>query len=192
MLEDRVNERTAKLEELNIELQKLADRDGLTGVSNRRAGDAYLSDVWMRLRRQSQPLSLIMLDVDHFKLFNDTYGHQIGDDCLIRVAHTLQSQLQRATDMLVRFGGEEFMLILPDTDNKGAIQVAENARRAVEALGIRHEYSTPRNSVTVSVGYATMVPNARNRADQLIQAADAALYQAKQRGRNQICAGQEG
>ena len=146
----------------------------------------------MRLRRQSQPLSLIMLDVDHFKLFNDTYGHQIGDDCLIRVAHTLQTQLQRATDMLVRFGGEEFMLILPDTDSKGAIQVAENARLAIEALGIRHEYSTPRDSVTVSVGYATMVPNARNRADQLIQAADAALYKAKQRGRNQICAGQEG
>ena len=192
ILEDRVNERTAKLEELNTELQKLADRDGLTGVANRRAGDAYLSDVWMRLRRQSQPLSLIMLDVDHFKLFNDTYGHQIGDDCLIRVAHTLQTQLQRATDMLVRFGGEEFMLILPDTDSQGAIQVAENARLAIEALGIRHEYSTPRANVTVSVGYATMVPNARNRADQLIQAADAALYKAKQRGRNQICAGQEG
>lgn len=189
ILEEKVIERTAKLEELNKELQKLADRDGLTGIANRRAGDTYLSDVWVRLRRQSQPLSLIMLDVDHFKLFNDTYGHQVGDDCLIQVAHTLQAQLQRATDMLVRFGGEEFMLILPDTDSNGAIQVAENARRAIEALAIRHEYSTPRDRVTVSVGYATLVPDAHNRADQLIHAADAALYKAKLGGRNRIWSG---
>ncbi|MBL4833091.1 MAG: diguanylate cyclase [Pseudomonas sp.] len=190
LLEEKVIERTAKLEELNKELQMLADRDGLTGIANRRAGDAHLKDAWVRLRRQSQPLSVIMLDVDHFKLYNDTYGHQLGDECLIKVAHTLQAQLQRATDMLVRFGGEEFMLILPDTDRDGAIQVAENARQAVEALGIKHERSMPRDRVTVSVGYATMVPDADNSTDQLIHAADAALYRAKQSGRNQICAGE--
>ena len=186
ILEDKVVERTAKLEELNKELQSLADRDGLTGVANRRAGDAYLKEVWLRLRRQPQPLSLIMLDVDHFKLFNDNYGHQMGDDCLIKVTQAIQAQLQRSTDMLVRYGGEEFMLILPDTDSSGAIQVAENARSAVEALGIRHEHSTPSNRVTVSVGYATMVPSAPSGADQLIYAADAALYKAKQKGRNRI------
>ncbi|SDT96268.1 diguanylate cyclase domain-containing protein [Halopseudomonas salegens] len=185
-LEEKVVERTAKLEELNKELQRLADRDGLTGVANRRSGDAYLKDTWLRLRRQPQPLSVIMLDVDHFKLFNDNYGHQMGDDCLIRIARALQTALQRSTDMVARYGGEEFILILPDTDNSGAIQVAENARQAVEALGIRHEHSTTRDRITVSVGYATMTPDEKSSAEELVYAADAALYKAKQSGRNRI------
>ncbi|MFN3581290.1 MAG: diguanylate cyclase domain-containing protein [Pseudomonas sp.] len=185
-LEEKVVERTAKLEELNRELQRLADRDGLTGVANRRSGDAYLKDCWLRRRRQPQPLSVIMLDVDHFKLFNDNYGHQMGDDCLIRVAKALQDALQRSTDMVARYGGEEFMLILPDTDSSGAIQVAENARQAVEALGIRHDHSTTRDRVTVSVGYATMGPNEQRSIEELVYAADSALYKAKQSGRNRI------
>jgi len=185
-LEEKVVERTAELEELNEELQRLADRDGLTGVANRRSGDAYLKDTWLRLRRQPQPLSLVMLDVDHFKRFNDNYGHQMGDDCLIRVAETLQAQLQRSTDMVVRYGGEEFMLILPNTDGDGAIQVAENARLAIEALDIRHEHSDTRDRITVSVGFATIVPDAKSSHDELVFAADEALYKAKESGRNRI------
>lgn len=186
ILEEKVVERTAELEKLNEELQRLADRDGLTGVANRRSGDAYLKDTWLRLRRQPQPLSVIMLDVDHFKHFNDNYGHQMGDDCLIRVAETLQGQLQRSTDMVARYGGEEFMLILPNTDENGALQVAENARLAIEALDIRHDHSTARDCITVSVGCATIVPDEKSSLDELVFAADEALYKAKESGRNRI------
>ncbi len=185
-LEEKVIERTAELEALNEELQRLADRDGLTGVANRRSGDAYLKDTWLRLRRHPQPLSVVMLDVDHFKRFNDNYGHQMGDDCLIRVAETLQTQLQRSTDMVVRYGGEEFMLILPNTDETGAIRVAENARHAIEALGIRHDHSSTHNRITVSVGHATVIPNDKSSLEELIYAADEALYKAKENGRNRI------
>lgn len=186
LLEEKVVERTAELEELNEELQRLADRDGLTGVANRRSGDAYLKDTWLRLRRQPQPLSVVMLDVDHFKHFNDNYGHQMGDECLIRVAETLQAQLQRSTDMVARYGGEEFILILPNTDENGAIQVAENARVAIEALDIRHDHSTARDCITVSVGCATIVPDDKSSLEELVFAADAALYKAKESGRNRI------
>ena len=185
-LEEKVVKRTAELESLNLELQRLADRDGLTGVANRRSGDAYLKEHWLRLRRESQPLSVVMLDVDYFKYFNDTYGHQKGDDCLIHVARTLESQLQRSTDMVVRYGGEEFMLILPNTDSSGALKVAENTRLAVEALNIRHPQSSVSNRITVSVGSATTQPGDQNSIEELIYAADQALYRAKQSGRNQV------
>lgn len=185
-LEEKVVERTAELEKLNEELQRLADRDGLTGVANRRSGDAYLKDNWLRLRRQQQPLSVVMLDVDHFKPFNDNYGHQMGDDCLIRIAQTLQAQMQRSTDMVARYGGEEFMMILPNTESDGARQVAENARLAIEALGIRHDHSPTWDRVTVSVGFATVVPDEKGTLEELVFSADGALYKAKQGGRNRI------
>jgi len=185
-LEEKVTERTARLEQLNRELQGLADRDGLTGVANRRRGDAYLEEMWMRLRRDKQPLSVIMLDVDHFKAYNDNYGHQTGDDCLVAVAGTVRDQLHRPADMLARYGGEEFMLILPGTDHDGVIQMAEKIRSAVEALGIVHEHSTVGAVVTVSVGTATMVPSAAGDTEQLLREADIALYRAKRMGRNQV------
>lgn len=185
-LEEKVAKRTNELETLNLELQRLADRDGLTGVANRRSGDAYLKDHWLRLRRESRPLSVVMLDVDYFKNFNDTYGHQKGDDCLIRVARTLEGQLQRSTDLVARFGGEEFILILPNTDSNGALKVAENARLAIEALDIKHRQSSVSDRITVSVGSATTQPGERNSIEELIYAADQALYKAKQSGRNQV------
>ncbi|MBP0049871.1 diguanylate cyclase [Marinobacterium sp. AK62] len=185
-LEDKVAERTAELETLNKELQRLADRDGLTGVANRRSGDAYLQDTWLRLRREGKPLSVIMLDVDHFKGFNDHYGHQLGDDCLIQVAQALEAQLQRSTDLVVRYGGEEFMLILPNTDTDGALQVAENVRLGVQALGVAHEQSSTAEEVTVSVGCATCIPDDHGTTEQLVYAADQALYKAKQSGRNRV------
>lgn len=186
LLEEKVAERTAELEELNEELQRLADHDGLTGVANRRSGDAFLQDSWLRLRRQNQPLSVVMIDVDHFKAFNDGYGHQQGDDCLIKVAEALKTQMQRSGDMVARYGGEEFILILPNTDSDGAIQVAENVRLAVEAQGMEHNQSPTADHVTVSVGCATTVPNEHNSIEQLVYAADQALYKAKQSGRNRV------
>ncbi|MEJ2394507.1 MAG: diguanylate cyclase [Candidatus Thiodiazotropha sp.] len=185
-LEEKVVERTARLKQLNTELQGLVDRDGLTGVANRRRGDAYLEEVWTRQRRQKQPLSIIMLDVDHFKAFNDNYGHQAGDDCLTAVAETAQAQLLRPDDLIARYGGEEFMLILPNTDSDGAARVGEKVRRAVEVLAITHAHSSAASVVTVSAGTATLVPDKEEGAEHLLREADIALYRAKRMGRNQV------
>ncbi len=185
-LEEKVTERTMRLEQLNNELQSLVDCDGLTGVANRRRGDQYLAEVWVRLRRENQPLSLIMLDVDHFKAYNDNYGHQEGDVCLVKVATTAETQLQRPSDLLARYGGEEFMLILPNTDHEGVIQVGEKVRRAIEELAITHDHSTAASVVTVSMGAATVIPNKNGATESLLREADTALYRAKKLGRNQL------
>ncbi|MBV1787617.1 diguanylate cyclase [Marinobacterium sp. D7] len=185
-LEEKVAERTARLEQLNEELQGLAERDGLTGVANRRRGDNYLIEVWVRLRREKKPLTVIMLDVDHFKAFNDNYGHQAGDDCLIAVAETLRNQMQRPADLVARYGGEEFILILPDTDPEGGTLLAEKIRRGVEGRAITHAHSSVGQVVTVSIGVATAVPETKGGAERLLRAADIALYQAKRSGRNRV------
>ncbi|MET0119555.1 MAG: diguanylate cyclase [Candidatus Thiodiazotropha sp. 6PLUC9] len=187
-LEEKVVERTARLEQLNEELQGLAERDGLTGVANRRRGDNYLEEVWTRQRREKSPLSIIMLDVDHFKAFNDNYGHQAGDECLVAVAEALFAQLLRPTDLVARYGGEEFILILPNTDRTGVAHVGEQVRRAIEELAIKHEHSSIGAVVTVSAGTATMVPSVMGGTEQLLREADIALYRAKRMGRNQVCA----
>jgi diguanylate cyclase (GGDEF)-like protein len=190
-LEQKVVERTSRLEQLNQELQGLADRDGLTGVANRRRGDSYLEEVWTRLRREKQHLSVIMLDVDHFKAFNDTYGHQAGDECLIAVAEAVYAQLLRPTDLVARYGGEEFIIILPNTDGAGVAHVAEQIRRAVEEMAIEHAHSSVGAMVTVSAGTATMVPGVMGGTEQLLREADIALYRAKRMGRNQVHAAPE-
>ena len=187
-LEAKVAQRTTRLEELNKELQNLADLDGLTGVPNRRRCDAYLLEVWSRLRREEQPLTVIMLDVDYFKAYNDNYGHQAGDTCLTEVANAVQRQLQRPGDLVARYGGEEFILILPNTDHLGAKNFAEKVRSAIESLAIAHQHSSVSDYVTVSVGSATMIPTQRKGSSikELVKEADMALYAAKQRGRNQV------
>jgi len=187
-LEAKVAKRTARLEELNEELQNLADRDGLTDVANRRRGDAYLQEVWLRSRREEQPLTVIMLDVDYFKVFNDNYGHQAGDDCLKRIASTVQNKLHRVDDFVARYGGEEFILILPNTDCQGAMQVGEEVRAAVESLVIEHKNSSVSDFVTVSMGSATVVPlkSKKFSTEELVLKADLALYKAKELGRNRI------
>jgi diguanylate cyclase (GGDEF)-like protein len=127
-----------------------------------------------------------MLDVDHFKAFNDNYGHQAGDDCLVNLANALQEQLQRPGDMLARYGGEEFMIILPNTDGDGAAALGEKLRQQIEDLAIEHAYSSTASAVTISVGAATVLPDANGTIEHLLREADIALYRAKQSGRNQV------
>jgi len=174
---------TRKLDEANQELTRLSSLDGLTAIANRRQFDETLLREWRRGSRQGRPLALLLADVDLFKQFNDGYGHQVGDECLKAVARTLTSVLRRPADLVARYGGEEFAVILPDTDITGALLVAEGMRSAVEKLGITHRFASSTGHVTISIGAAAVIPGRG-----VIKAADDALYQAKQGGRNRIAA----
>lgn len=172
------------------ELARLASLDGLTGVANRRAFDEALGREWQRCARAAVPISLLLVDVDRFKAFNDHYGHQHGDECLRVVAATVGAIIRHASDLVARYGGEEFAVLLPDTDAMAAEAVAERLRAEVEALGLAHDGCGLSHAVvTVSVGGATLQPDTRCAAHgpgQLIEAADRALYQAKRSGRNRV------
>jgi len=174
-----------KLDIANRELKRLSASDGLTGIPNRRLFDEYISREWRRARRSTQGIALMMCDVDHFKLFNDTYGHQAGDDCLRRVASAIQKAIERASDIVARYGGEEFAVVMPETPIGGALFLAEKIRHAIHELHIPHSES-PHGQVTLSIGIATAVPGEHNRYEELIQAADQALYQAKHDGRDRV------
>lgn len=175
-----VQERTEQLEEANRRLEELSFLDALTDVANRRQFEQILDLEWRRAVRSTAPLSLILADIDHFKQFNDKYGHQAGDRCLRDVATLLDSIVQRAGDQVARYGGEEFAAMLPETDAEGAEKIAERMRRAVEGL------ETGGGKVTVSIGVATMVAGETRTAESLVAAADAALYDAKRAGRNAV------
>ena len=167
-------------------LSQLALLDSLTQVFNRRYFDRQLNLEWRRLKRIPSPMSLIMCDVDYFKIYNDTYGHQKGDECLQQVAKALSTVLKRPGDILARYGGEEFAVILPHTPQSGAIKVAEDMRVAVKELNIPHLNSSVDSVVTISVGVVDTVPNSKDNPNLLVEAADLALYEAKKRGRNGI------
>lgn len=160
--------------------------DGLTQVPNRRRFDECLRTEWERGMRDGDPISLIIFDVDFFKPYNDTYGHQAGDDCLNAIAGTIESYCRRVPDLAARYGGEEFAVILPNTDIEGALNLAETIRARVRALEIRHERSSVDDYVTVSAGVACMVPAGETSVEALIKLADDALYDAKSKGRN-VC-----
>ncbi len=168
-------------------LQELANHDGLTGIANRRAFDETLKLEWRRNMRDAQPLSLLMVDVDRFKHYNDSQGHLAGDECLKRVASAMSDEMQRASDVVARYGGEEFAVILPNSALDGAIVVAERLRTAVEKLAIPFANSEL-GHITVSIGVASVVPSAAGDTWQLISTADAALYRAKASGRNRAIA----
>ncbi|MCL1470148.1 diguanylate cyclase domain-containing protein [Argonema antarcticum] len=175
-----------RLQGANQELQHLAKLDSLTGVANRRRFDEYLDRAWVQMGRESQPLSLILCDIDYFKLYNDTYGHQAGDHCIQQVAKAISCAAQRPTDLVARYGGEEFAVILISTTAEGAVKVAEKIRAEVEALKIVHATSGVGEYVTLSLGVASTMPASTSSIAMLIALADEAMYQAKKRGRNQV------
>lgn len=169
-------------------LERLVRCDALTGIPNRRAFDETLSREWERCRRTASPLSLLMIDVDKFKQYNDHYGHGAGDECLRRVAAALAACARRPADLVARYGGEEFAAVLPETDAAGARETAERLIDAVRALALPHASSDAAQVVTISIGLATLVPAAGVALSTLAEAADAQLYQAKEAGRNRACA----
>lgn len=175
-----------QLQETNLALQQLMKSDGLTGLSNRRHFDEFLETEWLRGRRLRSELSLLLIDVDQFKLYNDHYGHVMGDDTLCAVAGVLSEVRRRATDLAARYGGEEFALVLPETSLNGALLLAENLRQAIEALAIPHQVQPGGSVVTVSVGVAMLVPSEAHEPVELVERADRALYQAKNNGRNRV------
>ena len=168
-------------------LQELATKDGLTGIANRRSFDETLQTEWSQATRKSQALTILMVDVDHFKNYNDSYGHQAGDECLKRIAATMADIPLRASDLVARYGGEEFVIILPGMSVEGATTVAERIRSAVERLCIPCTNSASK-FVTVSIGAATATALSTSNPAQLIAAADLSLYQAKHAGRNRVIA----
>ncbi len=182
----RMEKINRSLGEANTVLQKISTLDGLTGIPNRRFHDGILEQEWRRCRRSRQPLSVIMVDIDYFKLFNDCYGHPAGDRCLQRVAETLQMVIHRAADTVARYGGEEFVYVLPESDRHSAYSVAENARIEIAQLQIPHEQSAVASYITISIGIATIIPNKLLDHSSLVQHADKALYMAKKNGRNRI------
>lgn len=181
-----VRARTEELAEANEALQQLANSDGLTKIGNRRRFESFLQDEWHRAVRFKTEISLLMIDIDHFKLYNDTYGHQAGDECLQRVAEAFAATIKRPTDLVARFGGEEFALILGGTNSAGARQIAEEAIANVKELLIEHSGSSTSRFLTVSVGIATTFPNIDISENDLVNAADRALYMAKKNGRDCI------
>ncbi|MEH1894443.1 MAG: diguanylate cyclase [Nostoc sp.] len=193
-LEQRVQERTAelviakeKVEDANHKLEQLVNLDGLTQVANRRCFNGRLQAEWKCLAREQQPLSLILCDVDKFKLYNDYYGHLGGDDCLITIAQTMQQIVHRPADLVARYGGEEFSVLLPNTDLLEAIKVAESIQQAIHDRAIPHAQSDIKDIVTLSLGITSIIPNCNIKPDTLIASADKALYNAKEKGRDRYC-----
>ncbi len=172
------------LQEANRNLDILAKIDGLTKMANRRQFDENLTLEWKRMRREKLPLSLIICDVDCFKLYNDTYGHIAGDDCLRAIAQVIKNSMKRPSDFTARYGGEEFAIILSNTDSEGAAKIAEIIRANIQALGIPHRTSLAADSVTLSLGIASLIPDETSTVEDLLTLADKALYEAKSQGRN--------
>jgi len=183
---EKLGARNQKLHQANEMLYQISRTDELTGIANRRHFDELFETEWRRAARLSKPVSVILIDIDFFKNYNDTYGHQMGDECLKRVANALKIAIKRPCDILARYGGEEFIVLLSDTDGNGAAKVAETMQSNVAALSIAHKNSHVGNTVTVSFGISSMVPEINGSPELLIAKADSALYQAKHEGRNRI------
>lgn len=183
----KLAEREQQLRDANNHLQELASSDALSGLANRRSFDSRMAADWQRAGKLGRPIALLMIDVDHFKLFNDRYGHLNGDVCLRRLGKLLKETATGTDDLPARYGGEEFALLIPGATIDVALQTAERLRRAVEELCIAHA-SSPNGQVTVSIGAAALIPTPAEPAEQLVEAADIALYGAKRRGRNTVVA----
>lgn len=184
-LEQKIKE-LLDMKEMNNRLESLSTLDGLTGIPNRRSFDQYMEMNWKDSIRNKKPITLIMIDIDNFKLYNDNYGHLKGDDCLIKVANILVNSLKRPMDFAARYGGEEFGVILPSTNLEGGITIGEMLRESVEQLKIKHEHSTASDVVTISLGVSSIIPNSLQTIDEFIHASDKALYKAKKEGKNTV------
>lgn len=185
-LEKLVSEKTRELEEANEKLKALVNIDSLTGLENRRYFDEVLNIEFHRAARTNSPLSLLMCDIDYFKLYNDYYGHVMGDECLKKIACCFKKTFMRAIDVPARFGGEEFAVILPDTELDEAMQLSIKLGKSIDALNIIHEESIAADHITISTGIACMQPGSQISCTELIRMADEALYSAKAKGRNRI------
>ena len=185
LIEKTVLDRTKNLNDAKKQLEALSRTDSLTNIANRRCFDEYLEAEWKRAIREKSSLSLIMIDIDHFKLFNDRYGHMVGDECLRNVAFALQKSVHRSSDLVARYGGEEFVIIFPNT--KDAFVPAENCRLNVENLRIPNEESNTSKYVTISIGIATIIPERHSELTEFTSKVDRALYEAKETGRNKVC-----
>jgi diguanylate cyclase (GGDEF)-like protein len=183
-LESKVQERTAALERANLQLLALSSTDGLTGIANRRRFDEVLQSEWLRAQRSGNTLSMILIDVDWFKKYNDRYGHQAGDDCLRMVADTLKANAQRAGDFVARYGGEEFAVITASLERDQVLAYAQKLCRAMEAKAVPHETS-PFRHVSISIGTSVVQPMPDKSPAEFLKKADEALYRAKAQGRNQ-------
>jgi diguanylate cyclase (GGDEF)-like protein len=184
--ERELTEMAEQLDAANKKLTQMSYLDGLTAIPNRRYFEEFFKREWKNAIRENGFLSLIMFDIDCFKAYNDTYGHLNGDDCLKKIAKTLNNSLKRPRDFLCRYGGEEFIAVLPDTDKRGAFEVAQRFLREIKKLKINHKASPVSKNVTISIGVATIKPDKRKNASLFINEADKALYGAKHSGRNCI------
>lgn len=191
LAEEKIQRLVHQLELEKKTAQRNANTDSLTGLSNRRYFDEAFNFEYQRMARSGEPLSLLMLDVDRFKNFNDHYGHLAGDNCLRQIGMTLSSNVTRVTDIVARYGGEEFTVVLGDTDRKGALHVAERIRMAIEALAIPHLDSDVADVVTVTIGVVTVYPARMKSFDKVVALADEALYRAKDAGRNRTAVSTE-
>jgi len=188
----RIAEMRQELQKANRELKLITEKDGLTGLANRRHFDAAMLKEVKRCARTKKPLSIVMCDIDKFKLFNDNYGHQSGDDCLRAVSNAMKVVAKRPGDLVARYGGEEFAIILPETDLAGAQKIAELLRTVVNRLAVPHAFSSTADHVTISLGVASSQPQKGDDRDEvihlLIESADQRLYRAKEQGRNRVVA----
>lgn len=178
-----------KLVRMQKELEELSYKDGLTGVANRRMFDSVMDVEWSNAQRSSQPLSLLLIDIDFFKQYNDCYGHIQGDACLQQVGKVLNKAATRARDFFARYGGEEFVMVLPETDAIAANKIAERCRKLIFKEQIQHEQSHISHVITISIGVGTLIPTYRDDRMAFIEEVDKRLYQAKQKGRNRIADG---
>jgi diguanylate cyclase (GGDEF)-like protein len=185
---DDLNILNIKLEEANHRLEKISCIDSLTGAYNRRKFNQVLKSEWERCKRYSIPISILMIDIDHFKSFNDNYGHQAGDSCIRQVAKVLLNYASRSSDIVARYGGEEFAIVLPHTNSKNTLLLAERIRKGIEELSIPHAFSLAAQHVTISLGTCTIIPSDDYSIDKFISSADKALYKAKLENRNLVIA----
>ena len=186
-LTDLLSKTNDKLKQANEKLRKISLIDGLTGIYNRRYFDETLDKEWRRLCRVSRPISLMMIDIDFFKAYNDINGHQMGDQCLKTVAEHIRALIKRGADFVARYGGEEFAAVLPETKIEGAGVLGQKICEAVEGSHLPHAATPISEHVTVSIGLASMIPEKETLSDELIACADKALYRAKAEGRNRLC-----